>query len=166
MELTKHTEGQLTNDVISNWFDDLLSRISVDKMMMETQTAPPEKEQFYKNAINDDHDANYNMLRVQSTKYFISKLLTDYIQELASFKVVPQKLAFELSEAKILVWGQIKDGDESAEDALILSEAKANSKYNNYGFYISSTIVEESDSLPIPPHYHELKLDGRFSVAH
>lgn len=150
-------------ETITKWFDKLINGISVDKMMLQTQTAPTDKEQFYLDAINENHDATHNFLRVQSTKYFISQLLNDYFNELKTFKTRPQRLAFDLSDAKILVWAQIKNDDETTEDALILSEARANSKYHNYGFYVSSTIIEEGDCLEIPSHYHELKLDGRLS---
>jgi len=84
----------------------------------------------------------------------------------SSKNVFPQKLAFDFSDAKILVWAQIKTEDVSTEDALILSEAEANSKYSDNGFYISSTIVEECDNLPIPSHYHEVKINGRLPESH
>jgi len=155
-----------SNETISHWFDKLISDVSVDRLMMETKTAPSVTEKFYLNAINEDHDATNNFLREQSTKYFVSQLLQDYFKELKSFNSFPQKLAFDLSDAKILVWAQIKDNDELTEDALILSEARANSKYNDHGFYISSTIIEESDHLPIPSHYHVLQLNGQLSSSY
>lgn len=151
----------LNQENIRNWFDQLISHVSVDKIMMETDTAPNEIKAFYNSAIQADSYELSKNVRDLSTKYFIAKLLADYLAELNAFKMFPQKLAFDFSDAKILVWAQISDEDEKTEDALILSEAKANSKYSEAGFYISSTIVEESDKLQIPPHYHEVKIHGR-----
>jgi hypothetical protein len=166
MQATQKPISGLNQEDIRNWFDKLISHISVDKIMMETNTAPTEIKEFYTNAMLDDYHKMSKAVRDQSTKYFIVKLLEDYLSELKSFKIFPQKLAFDFSDAKILVWAQISNEDEKAEDALILSEAKANSKYSEAGFYVSSTIVEESDNLKIPPHYHEVKIHGGLSSSH
>lgn len=69
---------------------------------------------------------------------------------------MPLKLALGLSESKILVWSEIKDDDEETEDALLLIEAKINGKYRPFGFYVNSTIIEESDRISIPPHYQTI----------
>lgn len=95
----------------------------------------------------------YNAGRVQSSMYFVKRMLKEYFDSIKDYSSKPLKLALELSDAKILVWAEIADDDEAAEDALILSEAKANGKFGEYGFHISSTIVEKSDSLPIPSQY-------------
>jgi len=150
---------------ISDWFEQFISHVSVDKMMMETNTAPVFVDKFYTDIINKDFDATNTFLRVQSTGYFIAKIVNCYLKELHTHKLFPQKLAFDFSDAKILVWAQIPNESEKHEDALILAEAEANAKYADNGFYISSTIVEEGDKLPIPPHYKEIKINGRVSSA-
>lgn len=154
----------LSNEIISQWFSKLISDIRVDKEMMESDIAPLDTKQFYTDAILNP-EAMHSYARVHSTQYFIFKIVEDYFKELQSFKATPKKLAFSFSEAKILVWAEISDDDEPTERALILSEAKANSKYSNNGFYVSSTIVEESDGFKVPPHYQEIKIDGRLSSA-
>ena len=133
--------------------------------MMETSTAPVFIDTFYTNIINQDFDATNKILRVQSTGYFIAKIVNCYLNELYSHKFFPQKLAFDFSDAKILVWAQIPSDNEDFENALILAEAEANAKYADNGFYISSTIVEDGDNLPIPPHYREIKINGRVPSA-
>ena len=62
----------------------------------------------------------------------------------------------DLSDASVLVWAEIADDDELMEDQLRLAQAKINAQYSQYGFYLSSTIVEESDCMPIPSHYQPL----------
>lgn len=156
MEAIINPTSQLSNDAIAKWFDNFISHISVDRMMIETQTASVETDQFYRDMILENHTAMNSWARVNSTTYFIRKLVEDYLNELKAFRATPQKLAFDFSDAKILVWAQIADNDDLTEDALILSEAKANAKYSDNGFYVSSTIVEESDNLKIPSHYHQI----------
>ena len=158
MEAIKHQASALSNETIAQWFDKFISHLSVDRLMLETKTAPEQTDKFYRDMIADNHFAMHSSARLYSTNYFLMKLVEDYLSELQNFQVFPQKLAFDFSDAKILVWAQIADGDDATEDALILSEAKANAKYSQNGFYVSSTIVEESDNLNIPPHYHELSI--------
>jgi hypothetical protein len=166
MEVITPPSTELTNEVISQWFNKFISDIRVDKVMMESDIAPIATKQFYTDAINGNPDGMHNYARVQSTQYFISKIISDYFKELQSFKATPKKLAFDFSEAKILVWAEISDDDEATEDALILSEAKANAKYSDNGFYVCSTIVESGDRLKVPSHYQEIKIDGRLSSPH
>lgn len=149
------SKGSITDDSnieIRNWFESFISNITVDKLMMETETAPQETADFYKDIITNKPSV-HSYARISSTVYFIEHILKDYLKELSKFNKKPQKLAFDFSDAKILVWAQVENDDEQTEDALILSEAKANDKYFENGFYISSTIVEEADNLPIPYHY-------------
>lgn len=157
MEMTK---GNVIHDssieVIREWFESFISSITVDKLMMETQTAPQEKSDFYKAVIYNKPEA-HSHARNTSSMFFLENILIDYLKELSSFGTIPQKLAFDFSDAKILVWAQVADDDDATEDALILSEARANSKYSDNGFYISSTIVEESDNLSVPSHYSTLR---------
>jgi hypothetical protein len=159
METINHPTNELNNAAINKWFDAFISHISVDRMMMETKTAPKETDQFYKDMISENQTAIHSWARISSSTFFIRKLVEDYLSELYAFKSLPQKLAFDFSDAKILVWAQIADNDDTTEDALILSEAKANAKYSENGFYVSSTIVEAGDNLNIPPHYHEVSIE-------
>src|SRR5882672_11206322 len=128
--------SELTNEIISQWFSKLISEIRVDKEMMEADVVPADTKQFYTDAITGNVDAMHNYARVNSTKYFIYKIVEDYFKELQSFKATPNKLAFDFSDAKILVWAEISDDDETTEKALILSEAKANAKYSDNGFFV------------------------------
>ena len=92
-------------------------------------------------------------LREESSKYFITRIVQEYISELNNRKAKPVSLALQLSDSKILVWAVIKDDDESCEDKIFLAEAVVNSRFYQYGFYISTTLVEEYDSCQIPNHF-------------
>jgi len=145
-------------DKIREWFDQAIQDINVDRMMMETGTAPETKRQRYEDRMYGRLENVYLDSRKTSSIYFLENLLKDYLTFLKEFNAYPLELALNLSDAKILVWANIKEDDEHAEDALLLSEAKANEKYSRQGFFISTTIVEDSDNLRTPPHYHKINL--------
>jgi hypothetical protein len=145
-------ETQL-NETVRAWFDDFMAQLAADQLQLETNTATPEKEAFYKQMASGNADETNQMSRAQSSMYFIKNLIIAYIKELHARKRMPAKLAMDLSDAKVLVWAEIKDDDEATEDAMRLAEAKINAQFMNYGFHLSSTIVEESDFLSVPSHY-------------
>jgi hypothetical protein len=152
-QTTNTGDIQSLNQSYKEWFSDLIGQLGVDHMLLEAGVASKETKQMYDTLIFGKESEIFASGRIQSSMYFIKGLLKEYFDSLAEFKTKPRKLGLELSDAKILVWAEINDDDEEAEDALILSEAKANAKYHDYGFHISSTIVETSDKLPVPSHY-------------
>jgi hypothetical protein len=142
---------------MEEWFNDLIAQITTDKLLLETGTASEDKVKFYNTMMNGNELEVSKLSRSMTTMYFLKNLLVDYIQSINEFKAKPLHLALDLSDSKILVWAEIEDDDIVSENNLILTEAKLNSKYSEFGFYISSTIVEKSDSTEIPPHYKKLK---------
>lgn len=126
-------------DEVNRWFDEFTSILRADQL------------------IFGDEKSLVHKTREASSIYFIKKIIKDYLFELKEhYKRLPLKLALGLSDSKILVWSEIKDDDEATEDALLLAEAKVNGEYYPYGFYLTSTIIEKSDNLDIPPHYHKI----------
>ena len=71
--------------------------------------------------------------------------------------LIPKKLAFDINDTEVLVWAEIDNNNEELEKQLILAEAQVNSRYHQYGYDMTSMIVEESDLLPIPNHYSEFR---------
>jgi len=139
------------------WFESLIHTIKTDQLQIQTRTASEEKARFYNNFIEGKHSEMFSEMRNISSQYFIEKLIKDYISELNGRQVATNKLAFDLSDAKILVWAEINDNDETSEEGLILAEAKVNAEYSDFGFHISSTIIEKGDNLKVPPHYSSIK---------
>jgi len=88
----------------------------------------------------------------------MGNLVHSYFLELMERKGVPNRLALDISDSKILVWAEIENDDDSVECALILSAAKANANFSKYGVHISSTIVEKRDNLIIPKQYKEIEI--------
>jgi hypothetical protein len=138
---------------LKKWFDDLVSTIRKDQLLIETGTASKEVRTMYEFLSKADQDELHENIRTTNSHYFIKKLVLDYIHEVKLRGKNPEKLALQLSESRILVWAEIKDDDEETEDALLLAEAKINSKYNHVGFNISSTILEKSDNFKIPEQF-------------
>ncbi|MBN8823365.1 MULTISPECIES: hypothetical protein [unclassified Spirosoma] len=153
--IAQSTEHQL-NDQMRAWFDGFMNHLRVDRMSLETNTATTEKQDFYhRMAAADATDLAFTS-RIQSSRFFLGRLILDYVNELKQRQVEPCQLAMDFSDASVLVWAEIDDDDESMEDQLRLAQAKINAQYSQYGFYLSSTIVEKSDCLSIPSHYQSI----------
>lgn len=141
---------------INTWFEHIIDDIRADHLMYTSGAVTKEKKEFYDGLILGKNEALFTDIRQSSSKYFISSIVKDYLQELKNHNSSPLHLAMALSDSKILVWAVIRDNDELTEDALLISEAKVNGKYYEKGFYLNSTIVEESDKLSTPPHYQNI----------
>lgn len=145
---------------LKKWFENFIDDIKVDKFLIETNVASEPKKRLYTAMSNGDEKFMNSTARTASSMFFIRNLLDVYFDELNERKRMPNTLALSLSDSKILVWAVIEDGDFDTEKALLLSEAKANSKYFSDGFYITSTIIEKSDSLPIPTDYQQVSFEA------
>lgn len=155
-ELTKNT-GSKEASKQDQWFEALINTIKVDQLQLQTKTASKETTWLYTNIIEENHPEIFSNLRTASSHYFIAQLITTYIQELKNRNVTTSQLAFDLSDANVLVWAEISDTDEDSENGLILAEAKTNAEFSQHGFHISSTIVEKGDNLSVPSHYRSTK---------
>ncbi len=140
----------------NQWFDDLISNLRVDELLLQTDLLEKHKKEVYEAMINGDHDFMHNYARKASSAFFIKNLIDSYFIELVERKARPIRVALELSNSKVLVWAEINNNDENTEDALILSAAKVNNEFSKFGFFISYTIVELEDQLNIPVHYKEV----------
>lgn len=151
------TKTQNTIAVTSTeaWFNQLVHDIRVDELTLKTKTINPIKEGLYSDLIAGNTDKVIHEFKDLLSKHVISQITLSYMKELVELlkDSIPLKLAFRLTNSKILVWAEIKDDDDTCEDALIIAEAKINALYGDKGFHISSTIVEASDKLLLPPHY-------------
>lgn len=152
----QHTSIQNSNK-LGEWFENFISNVNTDRLMIETNTAPEHKISMYNDLADGRFDKILSDMRNTSSMYFIKELIWEYVSELKARKVSTTQLAFDLSDAKVLVWAEINDGDEESEDGLILAEAKINANFSNNGFHISSTIVEKEDNISVPPHYSSFK---------
>lgn len=155
--MSKVKNNDIENQQDTNqWFDDMISNLRVDQLLLEADVLQKHKKEVYEAMISGNHDFMHDYARKTSSVFFIKNLIDSYFIELVERKAIPNRLALELSNSKVLVWAQINNDDEQTEDALILTAAKVNNEFSKYGFYISSTIVEEDDNLSIPKHYKEV----------
>jgi len=152
-EKNNHIENQQDTN---QWFGDMISNLRVDQLLLQADVLEKHKKEVYEAMISGNHDFMHNYARKTSSAFFIKNLIDSYFIELVERKAIPNRLAFELSNSKVLVWAEIDNDDEETEDALILTAAKVNYEFSKYGFHISSTIVEEDDKLNIPKHYKEV----------
>src|SRR5690606_21881805 len=153
LEKNSHIENQQDTN---QWFDDMVSNLRVDQLLLQADVLEKHKKEVYEAMLLGDHDFMHNYARKTSSAFFIKNLIDSYFIELVERKAIPNRLALELSNSKVLVWAEIDNDDDKTEDALILTAAKVNNEFSKYGFHISSTIVEEDDNLNIPKHYKEV----------
>lgn len=142
-----------TDDLVESWFDEFVGTIRAEQLQLQTSVASQEKKDFWSLMISGNQNEILHQGRTATSIHFIQSIILEFLRELNERGCKPLKLAFDLSDAKILVWAVINDDDELTEDKLLLSEAKVNAHYYKYGFHISSTILENSDHYPIPSHY-------------
>lgn len=151
------TKSPTTTD-FESFFDELVGNLRYDEQMLRIGTLDEEKVNFYEAAVLGNQEFIFKQMKQGSSIYFISKMMPYYLNELIKSGSFPKKLALEMSDNRILVWAEIKENDEAMENALILSESKTNAKFSEFGFSISSTIVEDCDNLKIPSHYKEIPI--------
>lgn len=144
------------NDNVDQWFTQFIDHLKVDHLMLQTNSAPFDKREFYNAVMSGDEISLASQVRNSSSKIYVKKIIFDYLEELGKLNRKPIKLAFGISDSKILVWSEIEDDDEYVEDALLITEAKINGKYHSHGFYLNSTIIEKSDNVAIPNHYQTI----------
>ncbi len=133
------------------WFDHLIATLKTHQVMLETNTANEELKEFYKMLIGGDIDRISHLNKVYVQKYFISKIIWEYLSLIKDRK--PSKLAFDFNDSEVLVWAEVKNDNEELEKQLYLAEAQINAQYHQYGFDMTSMIVESGDHLSVPNHY-------------
>jgi hypothetical protein len=158
MKIEKSQTEQPT--AIKKWFDEMVSNLKVDAMLLQADVLEKHKKEVYEAMISGDDDFMHNYAKKTSSAFFIKNLIDSYFIELIESNAKPKKIALELSDSKVLLWAEISNNDEPTEDALIMTAAKVNHEFSQYGFHISSTIVEEEDHLNIPTHYKEVSFQN------
>lgn len=136
----------------SSWFDNFIATISSHQLMLETNTASPELSKMYEVFMSGDNEKLAQLSRFQAQNVFVKNIIFKFYSLIGRCKGV-KKLAFSFDDSKVLAWAEISDDDDETEVKIIMSEAKINAYFSNYGFSLDTTIVEECDQLPIPNHY-------------
>jgi len=133
------------------WFDELVATLRTHQMMIETQIADQDTKKVYDTLMGCNALDVAHLSRDLSQRQIIGSILWDYLKTIKDNK--PQKLAFDYNDSEVLVWAQIDENDEHLEKQLYLAEALVNAKYHQYGFDMTSMIVENCDGITIPNHY-------------
>ena len=91
-------------ELYDKWFSGLIDFIKVEHLLLQTGTASSSQKELYNNMILGDRISTYTQIREQLSIPFIKEIMFDYIEELKNANHLPNKLAFALSDSKILVW--------------------------------------------------------------
>ncbi len=143
--------GNLPQNNTEQWFDELVATLRSHQLMIETQTANEDTKKMYDILMGGNSLEVAHLSRNLSQRQIIGSILWDYLKTIKDNK--PQKLAFDYNDSEVLVWAQIDENDEQLEKQLYLAEALVNAKYHQYGFDMTSMIVESCDNVTIPNHY-------------
>jgi hypothetical protein len=147
------TSCQNLSSQAEKWFDEFIGQLRADQIQLDSGIASTDKQSFYNVMMSDNQDDISMIGRQLSSVYFIKRIVVDYLNELNSAACKPEKLALNYSNSKVQVWAEIKDDDEETENRLLMIEAIINAKYHQFGFNISSTILEERDQFRVPSQY-------------
>lgn len=137
------------------WFDEFIATIRTHQLQLETNTAPDGLKQVYDVVIHGSDNQLAELSKMSANRHFTKKLIVEYLKEVGN--KLPIKLAFDLDDSEVLVWAEIPNDNEGMENFLLLAEASVNAKYHQFGYDLTSTIVEERDNLSIPNHYSPFK---------
>jgi hypothetical protein len=133
------------------WFDELVATLRTDQVSLELDVANKETKNVYEVLMGGDALEIAHLNRTLSQRQIIGSILWDYLKIIKDNK--PQKLAFDYNDSEVLVWAEIDENNEQLEKQLYLAEAQVNAKYHQYGFDMTSMIVENCDSISVPNHY-------------
>lgn len=156
----KSTNLTDVNSKIHGWFEKHIQTLKVHELTLTAGIASKETGELFGVLMSEDETAINSLSRAQSSIYFLKNIIQDYINELNTTNCKPLNLALDISDAKVLVWAEVEEYDDINHDNLLLSEAKVNAKYYNFGFHISSTIVEKQDKLNTPNHYQKFSVSN------
>ncbi len=150
-------DSGMRDEKVHEWFHGLIHSVRTDQMLFEQNAMSSEKKSLYRDLANGDKETLGKRILTEVRMDVIKDVLIEYLLELSNREVQFKELAFDLGVNRVLVWAELANNDENSEDDLILSEAKINEKFYDFGFGISSTIVFEEDQLNIPSHYQIYK---------
>ncbi len=78
----------------------------------------------------------------------------EFIKELERRSTrLPERLAVGFADAKLLIWAEVKGGDEDLMDALLLADAHTTTLMQDLFYATSTVVVESEDNLEVPLHY-------------
>lgn len=143
------------NDKIGEFLSETIHQLKSHKLLLETETMNSDMKKFYDQVSNGDIE---NLLKAnieQYRKLVFLRLITDYFKKLSPLENLVH-LGININDTKLLVWAEIDENDEESENKLIDLQAHLNYLYKDSGVLVSTTIVENTDYLTMPPHYEEL----------
>lgn len=143
------------------WFSGLFHSLRTDKMLLDTGAASEDQQRVYETLMKNDYIASAAMSKEFANRILTREAVVSFVRQVLASQNKPKRLAFDFNtnESSLLVWAVVSDDNLGAERVLYLAEAKVNAALGDAGYRISTTVVEESDELPVPSHYEELSLE-------
>ncbi|NBC83751.1 MAG: hypothetical protein GVY19_10250 [Bacteroidetes bacterium] len=151
MNTTKHTTS--TQNALDMLFDEIFKHLKNDQQSIRMGFADKETEDFYHGLLKNSSEVHSQIMQTSSMA-LIEKAIYAYGKILKEYeKNQPLKLGMHYATNKLLIFAIIRNDDEKSEDALLLTEAKVNNMFKDFGIHVSTTILEEEDNYTIPEQY-------------
>lgn len=156
-EINRNDDRGFSPEQLEQFFGWLKREIDVHYLQMKNNIARPEVVEFYTPFLtNDTKQIAINSKReADKTLAFMSAI--EFMKELFEQETAIEikKLAISFAGSKVLIWVEVNDEDYDTLQTVLWVAATVNARLDN-GFTIRPTIVEKSDNLSIPPHYHPI----------
>ena len=157
-ELKNSVDEESSNSVADQkaheFFSDLVTKLNVTEFLYNIKGMSEKEYQMWNAAINKDLVPMMMRSRVDTNIICIRKAFDEFMLALRSEKdVTLRKLAVDMSRNKLFVWAEVNDDDEQSLRSILYADSVANLKIEELGCYITATVVEKSDNVPVPSHY-------------
>lgn len=159
MTATKSISQHSLIDTHKEWFEYTIQKINEalqgGKHLLAKGNTSGEMRDFYKSWMERDSlKMSINTKELRTQKYICLLMVFEYVDLLRALHLSLRKLALDVSGNKVLAWIEIQDNDQKTERTLLEVETKINAQFfADTKIFLDSMIVEQSDSLEVPPHY-------------
>lgn len=152
---TLEAKSQTVKETTENWFGEFIHSLEVKKFQYEQNMLTEADKKFMENLATQDMEDSFKEVVIGAQKFYFRKLINSFLRELFISRKAenPKKMAFDHKGQQIMIWIEVPSGNDKLEDQVFLSEAVVNASFEDTGFSISATVVEEEDSLEVPGHY-------------
>lgn len=142
-------------EATSNWFEEYIHSLDLKKIQYEGDMMEEEEKKMMESIAAQDMEELFGSVVSRAQIFYFKKLISSFLRDLIFNRKAetPKKLAFDHKGQQIMIWAEIPTGKDDQEDKIFLSEAKVNALFEQTGFSISATVVEEGDYLDVPGHY-------------
>lgn len=135
-------------------FKSLVDSLEISKYLYENDMSPPKEKALIDAILEQNVNQQLSIIRGSTTEGCAALAYAEFIKEFGRrSKRPPEKLAVEMTGSKLLIWAEIKEGDEDLLDALLLADARTTTTMQEHSYATSIIVVDSEDHIDVPNHY-------------